>query len=117
MRAWVYQDDKQVKKVGEARASWYCGWYDPDGKRRCQSHGHGAEGKKLAFRHRNKVTAELLTCTYQSASNRLTPDVLQALMQHKDYQTTQRYINIARQLRPAAHDLYVPPVVRPAAEG
>ena len=38
----------------------------------------------------------------------LTPDALQALMQHKDYQTTQRYINMARQLNPAVAGLYVP---------
>ena len=30
----------------------------------------------------------------------MTADALQALMQHKDYQTTQRYINMARQLKP-----------------
>jgi hypothetical protein len=29
-------------------------------------------------------------------ADRLTPDVLQHLMQHQDYQTTQRYINLAR---------------------
>ena len=39
-----------------------------------------------------------------------TPDALQALMQHKDYQTTQRYINMARQLNPAVAELYVPAV-------
>lgn len=38
----------------------------------------------------------------------LTPDALQALMQHKDYQTTQRYINMARQLNPAVANLFVP---------
>jgi integrase len=38
----------------------------------------------------------------------LTPDALQALMQHKDYQTTQRYINMARQLNPAVQNLFVP---------
>lgn len=38
----------------------------------------------------------------------LTPDALQALMQHQDYQTTQRYINMARQLNPAVANLYVP---------
>jgi integrase len=38
----------------------------------------------------------------------LTPDALQALMQHRDYQTTQRYINMARQLNPAVANLYVP---------
>ena len=29
-------------------------------------------------------------------------------MQHRDYQTTQRYINMARQLKPAVQKLYVP---------
>jgi integrase len=38
----------------------------------------------------------------------LTADALQHLMQHKDYQTTQRYINMARQLKPAVQTLYVP---------
>jgi hypothetical protein len=28
--AWIYQDDKQVKKHGEDKASWYVGWIDPD---------------------------------------------------------------------------------------
>ncbi len=38
----------------------------------------------------------------------LTPDALQALMQHRDYQTTQRYINMARQLSPTVQNLFVP---------
>jgi hypothetical protein len=33
---------------------------------------------------------------------------LQFLMQHQDYKTTQRYINMARQLNPALQNLYVP---------
>jgi integrase len=70
MSAWLYQDDKQLKKVGPERASWYVGWLDPDGKRRCKSFGAGAEGKKLAFRHRRKVEAELLTGTYQNTSKK-----------------------------------------------
>lgn len=43
----------------------------------------------------------------------LTPDVLQKLMQHRDYQTTQRYINMARQLKPAIEKLFIPKVTRP----
>jgi integrase len=70
MSAWLYQDDKQLKKVGPERASWYVGWIDPDGKRRCKSFGRGAEGKKLAFQFQRKVEAELLTGTYQSASKK-----------------------------------------------
>jgi integrase len=41
-------------------------------------------------------------------ADRLTVDTLQLLMQHKDYQTTQRYISMARQLNPAAQNLFVP---------
>src|SRR5689334_3860260 len=70
MKAWVFQDDKQVKKLGEAKASWYVGWIDPAGKRRCKSFGPGAEGKKLAFRSQKKVEAELLTGTYQAPARK-----------------------------------------------
>lgn len=41
-------------------------------------------------------------------ADRLTPDALQSLMQHRNYTTTQRYINMARQLNPAVANLYVP---------
>jgi integrase len=44
----------------------------------------------------------------------LSPDALQALMQHAAYTTTQGYINLARQLKPAAHNLFVPDVSRKA---
>lgn len=47
-------------------------------------------------------------------AGKLSPDALQALMQHKDYQTTQRYINMARQLNPAVADLFVPDVAATA---
>jgi hypothetical protein len=39
MKAWVFQGPKQVKKVGEAAASWNVGWFTPEGKKRCQSCG------------------------------------------------------------------------------
>ena len=47
-------------------------------------------------------------------AERLTPDALQALMQHKDYQTTQRYINMARQMNPAVQNLFVPELKKKA---
>jgi integrase len=43
-------------------------------------------------------------------ADRMTGDALQALMRHKDYQTTQRYIALARQLKPAAANAFVPDV-------
>jgi integrase len=64
-RVWIYQDDKQVKKHGEAAASWYVGWYDPEGKKRCQSCGPGAAGKNAAAKLRRKREAELIEGTYQ----------------------------------------------------
>ena len=41
-------------------------------------------------------------------AGQLSPDALQALMQHRDYETTRRYINLARQMNPAVQNLYVP---------
>ena len=49
-------------------------------------------------------------------ADKLTPDALQALMQHQDYQTTQRYINMAKQLRPSVEGLYVPELPVEAAK-
>jgi len=48
-------------------------------------------------------------------ADRMTADALQALMQHRDYQTTQRYINMARQLNPAVANLYVPKLANVSA--
>lgn len=46
-------------------------------------------------------------------ADKVTPDVLQTLMQHKSYTTTQRYIALARQLQPAVQGLFVPQSTRP----
>src|SRR5437870_2520154 len=46
MKAWIYQDDHQVKKHGAENASWYVGWLDPEGKRRCQSCGPGTAARR-----------------------------------------------------------------------
>ena len=45
-------------------------------------------------------------------ADRMTPDALQTLMQHKSYVTTQRYIALARQLTPAVQSLFVPSSAR-----
>ena len=50
-------------------------------------------------------------------ADKLTPDALQALMQHKDYSTTQRYINMSRQLNPAVAGLFVPDLKLSAGAG
>lgn len=51
-------------------------------------------------------------------AERLTPDVLQQLMRHKSYLTTQVVINTAKQLNRAVENLYVPDFLkRPAGGG
>ncbi len=47
----------------------------------------------------------------------LSADALQALMRHKSYLTTRRYINMTRQLRRVAADLHVPDVLHQATGG
>jgi len=71
-KAWVYQDDKQVKQHGADNVSWYVGWYDPDGKRRCQSCGPGKLGRKTAAKLRRKIAAELLEGTYARSNEKKT---------------------------------------------
>ncbi len=41
-------------------------------------------------------------------ADRMTADALQSLMRHRSYQTTQRYISLARQINPAIANLHVP---------
>jgi integrase len=57
--AWVYQDAHQVEKHGADAASWYVGWYNLEGKRRCKSFGLGVKGKDKAEKFRRQVEAEL----------------------------------------------------------
>ena len=45
-------------------------------------------------------------------ADRLTADALQTLMRHKSYQTTQRYIAMARQIDEAVEKLHVPDVLK-----
>ena len=57
-----------MKKRGGAEASWYVGWIDPAGKRRCKSCGRGLEGSRNAEKLRMKLEAELITGTYEDTS-------------------------------------------------
>jgi len=45
-------------------------------------------------------------------ADKLTADALQALMRHKSYTTTQKYINMARQMDAAVAALHVPEVLK-----
>ncbi len=79
--AWIYQDDHMVKKHGADHASYYVGWIEPDGTKRCKSCGPGPQGKRTAERLRRKVEAELMTGTYQVQTRKLWPDF------RKEYRT------------------------------
>jgi integrase len=50
-------------------------------------------------------------------ADKLSADALQSLMRHKSYTTTQRYINLARQMDAAVAALHVPDVLKPAVRG
>jgi integrase len=50
-------------------------------------------------------------------ADKLTPDALQALMRHRSYQTTQLYVNMARQMDEAVAGLHVPEVLRKGVGG
>jgi integrase len=50
-------------------------------------------------------------------ADRLSADALQRLMRHKSYQTTQLYINMARQMDEAALAISVPDVLRKKVAG
>jgi integrase len=65
MSAWIFQKPEDVRKLGEAEAPYYVGWYEPDGRRKAKGFGTGSRAKKLAEGFRRKVEAQLLTGTYE----------------------------------------------------
>jgi integrase len=79
--AWIFQDDKQVKKHGPEAASWYVGWIDPEGKRKCKSCGPGTAGRRNAEVLRRKVEAQLTTGTYDGPSKATWEDFRKELEQ------------------------------------
>jgi integrase len=72
--AWLFQKAEDVRDHGEEAAPWYCGWYEPDGRRRKKAFGTGSRGKKLAQRFQRKTEAELMTGTYQLHTQKLWED-------------------------------------------
>jgi integrase len=72
--AWVYQKSEQVQKHGTDKASWYVGWFEPDGTRKGKSCGPGPHGKRNAEKLRRKIEAELMTGTYQMHTTKLWDD-------------------------------------------
>jgi hypothetical protein len=68
--AWVFQKIEQVRDLGEDRASWYVGWYEPEGKRKRKSFGPGERGKRAAEKFRRKVEGQLMSGQYKSQLNK-----------------------------------------------
>ena len=61
-RAWIFQDHRQKKKLGERKCPWSLGWLDPDDKRRSKRIG----SKSLAEKERRKLEGQLAAGIYQS---------------------------------------------------
>jgi integrase len=66
MRAWVFQDFRQKKKLGD-KAPWSAGWIDPEGKRRSRRIG----SRSLAEKYARKKEGELAAGLFQSAGRRV----------------------------------------------
>jgi integrase len=60
MKAWIFQDPKQLAKLGDKDCPWSTGWYDPDGKRKSKTMG----SKSAADSHRRKVEGQLAAGVY-----------------------------------------------------
>jgi len=66
-RVWIFQYKNEVARKGEAKASWYVGWYDLDGKRHSESCGPGARGQGLAEKRLRRIQSELDTGVHRPA--------------------------------------------------
>ncbi|MEX2175886.1 MAG: hypothetical protein WD872_16105 [Pirellulaceae bacterium] len=66
MRAWVFQDTKQLAKLGESKCPWSAGWYDPDGKRKSKSIG----SKSNATKHARKMEGQIASGNYQGTERK-----------------------------------------------
>jgi integrase len=70
-----------------------------------EDHTHGRHCHLYSFHDLRRAFATM-------NADKLTPDALQALMRHKSYTATQKYINMARQMDAAVARLHVPEVLR-----
>ncbi len=61
MRAWLFQDCRQKRKLGDEKCPWSVGWIDPDGRKRSKRVGT----KSNAEKYRRKIEGELAAGTYK----------------------------------------------------
>jgi len=66
MRAWLFQDPRQKKKLGEKKCPWSVGWIDPDGKRKSKRIG----SKSMAEKFCKKIEGQLAADTYRDHSRK-----------------------------------------------
>ena len=70
-----------------------------------ENHEHTAACHRYGFHDLRRAFAT-------SNAEQLTADALQTLMRHKSYLTTQKYINMGKQIDKAVENLFVPDVLR-----
>lgn len=64
MRAWLFQDYRQKKKLGD-KAPWSVGWVDPEGRRRSKRIG----SRSMAEKFQRRIEGQLAAGIYQSNTN------------------------------------------------
>ena len=69
-RAWLFQDSKQLKKLGEKQCPWSVGYYNPDGKKRSKKIG----SKSMAEKLRRKLEGQLSAGVYRDESRKTWAD-------------------------------------------
>jgi integrase len=69
MKAWVFQDAKQVAKHGTKKASWYVGLLTAEGKRRCKGCGSGTLGKLAANKLRDNMHVAIASGKHKDTLN------------------------------------------------
>lgn len=67
MRAWVFQDHRQKKKLGD-KAPWSAGWVDPEGKRRSKVIGSKSRAEKYGRKKEGELAAGLCQVGPQQVS-------------------------------------------------
>ena len=72
MRAWIFQNSKQQKQLGD-NAPWIVGWIDPEGRRKSKTIGAESRAKKFA----RKIEGQLAAGTYEGYSRKTWQDFRQ----------------------------------------
>ncbi len=69
MKAWLFQNARQKKTLGNA-APWMVGWHNPEGRRRSKTFPNKSEAKK----YQQLIAGQLVAGTYQEQTKELWAD-------------------------------------------